>query len=59
MYFKTNNEKKAILADKSKVDSAYSQLERDYKRSLAEIEQYKGANAALDSLVQARKKKLS
>ena len=54
MYFKTNNEKKAILADKSKVDSAYSQLERDYKRSLAEIEQYKGANAALDSLVQIK-----
>ncbi len=54
MYFKTSNEKKAILADKSKVDSAYSQLERDYKRSIAEIEQYKGANAALDSLVQIK-----
>jgi hypothetical protein len=48
---KTEDAKKNILSEKAKVDSAKTQLERDYVHALAEIEQYKGQNAALDSLL--------
>ena len=48
---KTEDANKSILSEKAKVDSAKTQLERDYVHALAEIEQYKGQNAALDSLL--------
>jgi hypothetical protein len=48
---KTEDANKNILSEKAKVDSAKTQLERDYVHALAEIEQYKGQNAALDSLL--------
>ena len=54
MYFsnsKKNSQIETVTEEKRQLDSSFTQLKRDYQKSLAEIEQYKGENAALDSLV--------
>ncbi len=54
MYFNNRNtvaEKEQLKVEKEKVDSAKLQLERDYQHALAEIEQYKGEKASLDSQI--------
>ncbi len=50
----TNNSLETVSGEKEKLDSTYKQLNHDYQKALAEIEQYKGENAQLDSLVRVK-----
>ncbi len=50
----TNNNLETVSGEKEKLDSTYKQLNHDYQKALAEIEQFKGENAQLDSLVRVK-----
>jgi hypothetical protein len=53
LYINNRNNSTALEVvsnEKEQLDSTYKQLEHDYKKTLAELEEQKGENAALDSL---------
>jgi predicted nuclease with TOPRIM domain len=43
-----------VITEKNQLDSTYKQLEHDYKKTLAELEDQKGKNAELDKLLQEK-----
>lgn len=45
-----SNALEVVTNEKFQLDSTYKQLEHDYKKTLAELEEQRGENAALDSL---------
>jgi archaellum component FlaC len=50
----TSTTLETVSTEKEKLDSTYKQLQHDYEKALAEIEEFKGENAALDSLVRIK-----
>ncbi|MFM2048514.1 MAG: hypothetical protein RI955_1062 [Bacteroidota bacterium] len=57
LYINNRNNSNAVetlTGEKEQLDSTYKQLEHDYKKTLAELEEQRGKNAALDSLLQRK-----